>query len=140
MKHSPSQEDLDYLEAFKTCVIDASEFHHREHLQIAYTLLTQMDVDDAHSELRKHILGLLNHLGMGTEKYHETMTYAWLLAVKHFMEKSEPSIGFDMFIKRNETLLDTRIMPTHYSHGVISSKEAKESYVQPDLEVIPVYA
>lgn len=139
MKHEPSQDDLDYLRAFESYKIDASQFHHREHLQIAYTLLAQKSVDEAYQELKTHILGLLNHVGVGSDKYHDTMTYAWLLAVKHFMEISDLSDGFDMFIEMNAILLDQSIMYSHYSKDLLLSRQARVSFVQPDLEAIPVY-
>ena len=139
MKHKPSIEDLNYLNSFQIYKIDASMFHHREHLQIAYTLLAERCIEDAYRELKNNILALLTHLGVGTEKYHETMPYAWLLAVKHFMAISAPCNSFKGFIESNSILLDKTIMSAHYSNQLMSSKLAKEKYVQPDLEPIPLH-
>jgi hypothetical protein len=50
----------------------------------------------------------LGHLGVGAAKFHETMTTAWVLAVRHFMALSSPA-----------------------------SQSAREAYVHPDLAAIP---
>ena len=137
MKHSASQRDREYLLSLEGKTIDTSTFDHRGHLRIAYTLLVESDVDEAHHRLRNDLLGLLEHLSVGRAKYHETITYAWLLAVNHFMAESEPCDSFEDFIDNNEWLLDQDIMYSHYSKSLLLSDQARAEYVPPNLRDIP---
>jgi hypothetical protein len=52
---------------------------------------------------------------MGVSKYHETITRAWILAVRRFMELTPAADSADTFIDANPRLLDSKIMFTHYS-------------------------
>lgn len=139
MNHKWSVEDQRYLNMFESYEIDAATFHHREHLRIAYVLVATYGLEAAFVRLKASLLGLLNHLGVGTEKYHETVTYAWLLAVHHFMHMTADSKSFDDFIHRNSLLLDASIMGSHYSQSLLQSPEAKAKFLEPDLDPIPRY-
>jgi hypothetical protein len=137
MRHNCSVEDLEFLSAFESFELDAGSFRHREHLRVAYVLLSTHSVEDAHARLKSALLGYLAHLGVGDEKYHETLTRAWLLAVNHFMNQSAPSSCFDSFVANNDKLLDSAIMQTHYSKELLQTPRARRQFVPPDLEPIP---
>ena len=53
------------------------------------------------------------------------------------MEKSAAFASADAFIDSNPILLDTKIMLTHYSAGLLFSDEARARFVEPDLGDIP---
>ena len=57
-------------------------------------------------------------------KYSETLTRAWMLAVRHFMVHTSHSTSADDFIQQNPALLDSTIMTTHYSRDVLFSDDA----------------
>ena len=65
------------------------------------------------------------HNGIDPTKYHETLTKAWILAVHHFMNKSESCNSAEELITKNPEMLDTKIMMTHYSAEVLFSEEAR---------------
>jgi hypothetical protein len=106
---------------------------------LAYTYLAEFDVDTAHALMRTALLGFLRHHRIDTSKYHETMTRAWILAVRHFMQLSSGSPSADRFISDNPTLLDGKIMLTHYSAELLFSQEARTRFVGPDLDAIPAH-
>ena len=139
MKHKTSASDIEYLHAFIELKVCADEFHHKEHIRLAYVLLSQHDLDVAYTRLKTYLLGFLARHEVPASKFHETMTRAWLLAVKHFMQLSEPSSDFEDFIRRNDILSNKEIIFSHYSRDLISSDEARNSFVQPDLDPIPTY-
>ena len=72
-----------------------------------------------------------------SSKYHETMTQAWVLAVRHFMDSTLGTSSALEFIDANPKLLDTEIMMTHYSKDVLFSDMARGSFVEPNLVPIP---
>jgi hypothetical protein len=41
------------------------------------------------------------------------------------------------FIAKNQEVLDSKIMLTHYSASVLFSSDARASFVEPDLDPIP---
>jgi hypothetical protein len=136
-KHSLSAEDLRFRDDFEACLVPAAQFDHRAHVRLAYTYLAGNDADTALAAMRAALLAFLRHNGIDPSKYHETMTRAWILAVRHFMEISGASTSAGTFIDNNQTLLDTKIMLTHYSAGLLFSPEARSQFVEPDLGPIP---
>ena len=85
------------------------------------------------------LLTFLETLGIDTSKYSETITRAWVLAVRHFMEGSPICTSSDEFIAWNPGILDPKIMLTHYSAETLFSDEARANYVEPHLSRIPQY-
>jgi len=82
------------------------------------------------------LLTFLAHNDIPRSKFHETLTRAWVLAVRHFMNKG-PSTSADDFIAQHPELLDSKIMLTHYSASVLFSQDARAAFVEPDLDPIP---
>ena len=112
-------------------------FDHRAHIRLAYIYLTENEDDAALALMRSALLEFLRHHGIDLSKYHETMTRAWILAVRHFMEISSACGSSDAFIEKNPIMLDTKIMMTHYSAEVMFSPEARARFLEPDLVEIP---
>ncbi len=139
MKHLLSEDDRCFRRDFETCRMAPAEFDHRAHLRLAYTYLAERDVDTATDLMRVALLNFLQHNDIPASKYHETMTRAWILAVRHFMENSKAAPSADAFIDSNPRMLDSRIMMTHYSAELLFSAEARAEFVNPDLDPIPRY-
>ena len=129
--------DLRLLGAFEACQLSPADFGHREHLRLAYIYLTLYPFDLALEKLRTGLQRLLAHLGAPASVYHETMTRAWLLAVRHFMTARAPTTGSEDFLSASAALLDKNIMFSHYDRKTLLSPSARETFVEPDLEPIP---
>ena len=142
MKHAVSAEDQAFRQSIQALTYPVPDFDHRAHLRLAYIYLTEFeDTGRAVSAMRSSLLALLKHAGVEpSEKYHETITEAWILAVKHFMVNSAASVSADQFIDKNPVLLDSSIMLSHYSKEVLFSDEARVNFLPPDLDPIPLYA
>jgi hypothetical protein len=136
-KHSPSDDDRRFRDDFEAGAVPAATFDHRAHVRLAYCYLAEGDADTALERMRTGLLAFLRHHGIAASKYHETITRAWILAVRHFMEISGASASADAFIEANPTLLDAKIMMTHYSAGLLFSDDARARFVEPDLGPIP---
>jgi len=137
MDHSVSVEDQDFRQAFEALEVTVEEFNHRAHVRLAYIYLCEMPVDEASQAMKRALLAFLDHLGAEPTKYHETITRAWIKAVRHFMAITEARGSADEFIDRNPVLLDPKIMLSHYSAEVLFSPEARGRFVDPDIEPIP---
>jgi hypothetical protein len=132
-----SDDDRRFRADFEACAILPAAFDHRAHVRLAYTYLAEADDEAAVDRMRAALLAFLLHNGVDPSKYHETMTRAWVLAVRHFMANYPACESADAFIASNPTLLDTKIMLTHYSAGLLFSDDARARFVEPDLGHIP---
>lgn len=139
MKHQPSVNDLELQRQFETGVLPPAEFSHRKHIQLAYTYLCQHDPELALTHMRQALQNYLKVQGIDPEKYHETLTRAWILAVRHFMESAKFSSSAEAFIKACPMLLDKDIMLTHYSREYLFSEQARANFREPDIQQIPRY-
>lgn len=137
MNHLASSADRDFRISFEQCTFPPAAFDHRAHVRLAYVYLVEHDTEASHRLLRNALLNFLAHNQVPASKYHETMTRAWIMAVRHFMESPQSYASADDFIAHNPVLLDSKIMLSHYSAEVLFSEEARARFVQPDIEAIP---
>jgi hypothetical protein len=137
MTHRASVDDRQFRIRFEKCEVRPADFDHRAHVSLAWTLLTDHDVDTACQLMRDGLQTFLRRNGIEPSKYHETMTRAWIMAVRHFMERTAESDSAASFIEQNPQLLDSKIMLTHYSVELLFSDEARARFVQPDRVPIP---
>ena len=137
MTHQISDSDRDFRRALESCEIGPDDFGHRAHVRLAYVYLCSLDSAAATARMKASLLAFLQHVGADPKKYHETITAAWIKAVWHFMCESDDCRSADEFIDRNPVLLDSRIMLSHYSAEVLFSSEARQRFVEPDIEPIP---
>jgi hypothetical protein len=139
-KHEMSSADREFRRAFEAGAFAPADFSHRQHVRLAYVYLVDSDVNLALDRMRAALVCFLSHHGIPATKYHETLTRAWILAVHHFMHRTPEATSADDFIDRNPMLLDSKIMLTHYSAGLLFSAAARAEFVEPDLDPIPRHA
>jgi hypothetical protein len=135
MMHQLSDDDRRFLSDFENGAIAPAAFNHAAHVRLAYAYLVNHDVEDAVVSMRDALLRFLDHNGVPRMKYHETLTRAWILAVRHFMDRCE-SAAADEFMERSPQLLDSKTMLTHYSAELLFSADARAAFVEPDLDPI----
>ena len=137
MKHRSSAEDQQFRREFEAGTFPPAAFNHRAHVRLAYAYLCEHDTDVAHQRMRSALLSFLDRHGIDGSKYHETMTRAWIMAVRHFMENAPSCESADRFIETDARMLDPKIMLTHYSAEVLFSDEARARFVEPNRDPIP---
>lgn len=137
MTHGLSTDDRCFLTEFEACRWPLAQFDHRAHLRLAYIYLAENDDETAHARMRSALRAFIEHHHVPTAKFHETMTRAWILAVRHFMARSSSMPSAAAFIDANPIMLDSTIMTKHYSAQRLFSPEARAQFVEPDLRPIP---
>lgn len=137
VSHLLSSDDRQFRADFAACRVPPDDFDHRAHVRLAYIYLAEHDTDTALALMRSALLAFIKHNDVPVAKYHETLTRAWILAVRHFMAISPAADSAASFIASNPVLLDSKIMLTHYSTEVLFSPEARARFVEPNLELIP---
>ncbi len=88
--HQLSADDRRFRTDFEAGAVTPATFDHRAHLRLAYAYLAENDAETALALMRNSLLVFLRHHGVAASKYHETLTRAWILAVRHFMAMSPP--------------------------------------------------
>src|SRR6476660_1829904 len=126
--HEISQEDRYFRTAFEAHTVKPAQFNHEAHVRLAYIYLVEHDVESAIQRMREALLDFIENNGIPRSKFHETITRAWVLAVRHFMDRSGSSSATE-FLAENQELLDAKIMLTHYSASVLFSSDARTSFV-----------
>ena len=139
MPHQLSTEDREFVGQVESCKFPLEKFNHYAHLRLAYVYLAEHDAETAHQLMRDTLQNFLAHNGIDPSKYHETMTHAWILAVRHFMEVTPGSGSANSFIEKNPEMLDSKIMMTHYSAEVLFQEKARQSFVEHNLDPIPIH-
>lgn len=132
-----SPDDARFRDDFESGAIAPEQFSHREHVRLAYIYLCEGSLEEAYVRTREAILSLLKRNHIDSAKYHETLTLAWLKAVRYFMSKTATADSAEQFIRQNPRLLDSKIMLTHYSPETLFSEEARAMFIDPDIEPIP---
>lgn len=139
MKHLASEEDRIFRTQFESCEFPISDFDHRCHIRLAYVYLVENNTEMSIQLMREALNRFLQHHGVDSSKYHETLTQAWILAVHHFMNKTDATNSADSLIEQRPEMLDSNIMMTHYSTELLFSEEARKTFLQPNRDPIPRY-
>src|SRR5688500_17648571 len=98
MSHHASAADHVFRSDFIAGRITPAQFNHRAHVRLAYVLLTEASVDEAAGQMRSALHAFLAHHGIDVAKYHETITQAWIQAVRHFMDRTAQRVSADEFV------------------------------------------
>ena len=111
-------------------------FGHREHVHLAYLAVQRYGPDKAAGA----VAGWIHHLAAyhgAPQKFHATVTRAWVEIVAHHMAAAPQATDFATFAGRHPALLDKRLLTRHYSSRVLASPAAKTGWAEPDLAPFP---
>jgi hypothetical protein len=138
----PAPSDLDtlddeaFLAAFERGTIPARAFRHRHHLRMAWLYLRGGDAGSAVERACTGVRRLAVAHGV-PQKYHHTITRAWMEIVAHHVRRTPLVDTFDDLLATAPQLLDKQLLNRHYSSAVLASRPARSGWVEPDLLAIP---
>jgi len=135
--------EIEHLgEGLLACTLSKEEWTHEAHLAATtYLLLRRPDID-----LDKELPGIIRRfnesvggVNSDSEGYHETITRAFLRAVRLFLAEADAKAPLHELV--NELLLSPmgrRDWPLRfYSRELLFSVEARRSFVEPDVAAFP---
>jgi len=133
-------DDETFLEQFESTVWPKEDWHHKQHIKVAYLYLRRYPLEAAAARLREKIKAynaakkveesLLNG-------YHETMTQAWLRLVHFTLCEYGPAENAEGFYEQNPQLSQKKILRFFYTKELFTSSTAKVEFVNPDLIPLP---
>jgi len=130
--------DQDFAEAFEACRRPNELFHHRDHLRLAWIHLQRYGARDAPARTGESIRRYAAHHGKA-EKYHETVTIAWLWLLAQASECSGAA-SFAELLAACPELLDKNTLHRYYSPELLASETARTQFVPPDRRTLPSIA
>jgi hypothetical protein len=133
-------DDDKFLADFEACRFPLDQWHHRQHIKVAYLYLRRYPFDVALNRLRERIRALNAAHGvpdLPARGYHETMTHAWLRLVLLTLHEYGPAETADSFYDQNPQLSQVKVLRLFYSRELFMSPRAKTEFVEPDLAPLP---
>jgi hypothetical protein len=122
--------DHEFLQALESCTLPESHFGHAAHVRAAYLYLRQADFVGALERIRRAIRNYATHHGK-PDRYHETMTVAYLALIQQHICERGPSDGWESFTRDNSELLDPNLLTRFYSREQIESAMARKIFLLP---------
>jgi hypothetical protein len=131
--------DGEFVRAFLAGKLPPEQFHHRDHLRLAWWLIRERGVAEASSAVAEAIQRFAAQHGHAT-KYHETLTQFWVRIVAHVMAVHPDITAFDGLLATFPHLLDKDLPLRHWRGETIWGPEARARWVEPDLLALPTDA
>lgn len=121
------------LDKFVDTSLPAGEFHHRQHVQVAWSFVQEHGMPAALGEFSSAIKRFADAKG-ATGLYHETITWAFLLLIAE-RQARRPVDTWDEFAAANPDLLVWKpsILNRYYSKELLASDLARRMFLMPDL-------
>jgi hypothetical protein len=127
--------DHEFLAAFEARTLE--EFHHRDHIKVAYLYLRRHPLDEAIAKVRTGLQALAVAWNAPTDDleqgYHETMTQAWVRSVHLALSDRGLAENADAFCDQQPKLMQKTHLHLFYSRERLITWEAKREFVEPDL-------
>jgi hypothetical protein len=126
--------DREFVEAFENGTLPAEMFHHADHIRLAWLYLRNHTYEAAERRFCDGLVRFATRFGV-PEKFHLTMTLAWLRAV-HARIRTDGEISFDAWLASHSALLDRNFLLHHYSKERLESQEARTGWLEPDRKAL----
>jgi len=126
-----SEEEL--LAQLESCTLPEDQFHHADHLHAAWLYLSRFPASEAIAKFSKALRSYAASLGKAG-RYHETVTWAYLLLLNERIQRSEPAATWGQFIVAHPDLFDWKnsILLRYYRPETLASDLARRVFVMPD--------
>jgi hypothetical protein len=121
------------LDRFVDTTLPADQFHHTEHVQVAWLFVNRHGMPAALAEFTAAIRRFADAKG-ATGLYHETITWAFLLLIAD-RQARRPAGSWAEFKAANPDLLAWKpsILERYYSKELLASDLARRTFLMPDL-------
>jgi len=124
--------DTALLAAFAEGSLDPAAFHHRDHVRVAWIHLERY----APAAALERFTGGLRRLAAAAgkpDRYHETITWAYLLLINERRARAARAMTWEEFAVENADLLTWKpsILAAYYPADVLASDLARRAFVLP---------
>lgn len=134
-RRSITADDEQFLASFETGQIANRDFHHRDHLRLAWIQIRRLGLERALESVTAAIRQFAARHGHA-DRYHDTMTRFWLRAVALGIYH-HPDLTFEGLLAAELHLLDKNLPYVHWSRERMAGDQARRQWVEPDLRSMP---
>ena len=122
------------IEQFETGSTPPENFHHAEHVRLAFEYLRRCGAIEALERFSRALKRFAAAQGKA-RLYHETITWAYLLLIRERMARAGGSQSWQEFADQNPDLLIWKggVLSTLYRQETLESELARHTFVLPDL-------
>ena len=123
----------DLLDRFVDTTLPADQFHHQQHVEVAWLFVRQHGMPAALTAFSTAIKRFADAKG-ATGLYHVTITWAFLLLIAE-REARNPSDTWEGFAAANADLVAWKpsVLERYYSKELLASDLARRTFLMPDL-------
>ena len=123
----------EFIARFERGEIAAAEFPHREHVRLAWLYLRRLPLHEAIARFCTSLRRFAAAQGK-PERYHETITWAYLLLINERAARAARAQTWDEFADANADLLDweNSVLKNYYREETLNSEAAKKVFLFPD--------
>jgi hypothetical protein len=129
--HDP--DDAELLRSFEACALPPGRLHHADHVRLAWLLLRMEPLPRALTRFSEGLRRYAASLGK-SERYHETLTVAFMLLIHERLNADTACTTFAAFGERNPDLLrwPSPALARYYRPETLASARARQYFVLPD--------
>jgi hypothetical protein len=128
--------DAELAEILAAITGPSGEFRHRQHVNLAFVAVRRYGMPEATGKLCAWIRHVAAY-ERAPQKYHHTVSRAWVELVAHHVAADRACADFDAFTARHPALLDKRLLSRHYRSSTLAAPPARHGWVEPDLLPFP---
>ena len=121
------------IEQFERGATAADSFHHADHVRLAFEYLRRYTALEALAMFSAALKRFAAAQGKA-QRYHETITWAYLLLIRERMVRAACAQTWEEFAERNADLLVWKggVLTTLYRQETLDSDLARQTFVFPD--------
>src|SRR3954453_5738697 len=125
--------DDDFIVQLECCTLPADKFHHAGHIHAAWLYLTRFPAPEAIARFCQTLRAYAASQGK-PDRYHETITWAYLLILNERIHRTETLESWEQFAASHSDLLDWKnsILLSYYREETLKSDLARKVFVLPD--------
>lgn len=131
-----SDSDERFIASFESASLPGGSFRHRDHVRLAWLYLRRYPLIEAVDRYRSGLKRFAAAQG-APEKYHETITWAYLLLIHQRLATGGSDVDWDDFVHANPDLLSWPDHPLdrYYRKETLASELARRVFLLPDRGV-----
>ena len=121
------------IEQFESGATPAETFHHADHVRLAFEYLCRYPALQALAKFSGALQRFAAAQGKA-QRYHETITWAYLLLIRERMARAGYLQSWEEFAEQNRDLLVWKggVLSTLYLQETLDSDLARQTFVLPD--------
>ena len=139
--HSPAitPDDMVFLGQFESAAIPSDAFGHQEHVRVAWVYLQLYELTEASQRFIDALKRFAQFHG-ADGLYHETITWAFLLAINERIGKMVQDHDWQTFAAENPDMLESgsTFLNRYYLPETLKSDLARRVFILPDRGLAPV--